>query len=675
MPKPVDPAIADRVAKLRTDLDHHAYRYHVLDDPEISDAEYDRLLAELLQLEADWPDLVTRDSPTQRVGAPPLAAFETAAHSLPMLSLDNGFNEADMIEFDRRLHRLLAVDGPIIYTAEPKMDGLAVELIYTDGNLEAALTRGDGRFGELITANVRTIRSVPLSLRRRVDQPVPPRLEVRGEVFIGLKGFEALNAERIQAGQQPFANPRNAAAGSLRQLDSRITAGRPLEFYCYGTGQMPFDFTGDSHWHLLEWLKGFGLRVNPLVRPQITIHDALDFYSELTDIRHDLPYDIDGMVIKVDRLSIRDRLGATSRSPRWAIAYKFQAVQETTRVSGIDVQVGRTGTLTPVAHLEPVVVGGATVSRATLHNEDEIKRKDVRIGDTVLIRRAGDVIPEVVKVVVQSRTGGEKIFRMPDHCPACGSRAVRIAGESARRCINTACPAQVKEHIKHFAAKRAFDIDGLGDKLVEQLVDKGLISSWPDIFSLQVDDLRGLERMGDKSAANLMAAIQRSREVSLARFLFALGIRHVGEHVARLLAEHYRRLAPIMTADADTLNAIDGVGPVVARSLVEFFNTPQNREAVERLTAGAVKIKPMENTSKGKLAGKVLVLTGTLEGMPRSQAKMRIEAAGGRVAGSVSKRTDFLVAGASPGAKLERARSLGVAVIDGQELAAMLEAD
>lgn len=672
MPKPIDPLIPERVQVLRKTLDYHNYRYYALDDPEISDAAYDRLMAELLALEAAWPDLVTTDSPSQRVGAPPLAAFDSIDHSLPMLSLDNGFCEEDIHEFDRRVRKLLSTDEEILYTAEPKLDGLAVELVYENGRLTAAATRGDGVRGELITANVRTIRSVPLSLRAAEGQPLPTRLEVRGEVFINLAGFHALNAERIRQDQSPFANPRNAAAGSLRQLDSRITAGRPLEIYCYGVGQTQPEFEHDSHWVSLEQLKSLGLRINPLIRPCISIKDALDFYRELVDMRHQLPYDIDGMVIKVDRLSHQDRLGATSRSPRWAIAYKFQAVQETTRITAIEVQVGRTGALTPVARLEPVSVGGVTVSRATLHNEDEIDKKDIRIGDTVLIQRAGDVIPEVVKVVMSARTGGEAPFDMPTTCPVCSSRVVRIEGEAATRCVNSSCPAQVKERIRHFAAKAAFDIDGLGRKLVDQLVAKGLIGSCSDIFYLNRETLCGLDRMGEKSADNLLAAIERSKRVSLPRFLFGLGIRHVGEHAARVLAERFQDLNQVAAADIDTLEAIEAIGPVAARSVVEFFKTKENQEIIYRLMAGGVEILQTAAPLTGRLEDKVFVLTGTLEGCSRSEAKKRIEAAGGRVVNAVSRKTDYLVAGAAPGSKLERARNLEVAVIDKAGLDALL---
>ncbi|MCJ7830824.1 MAG: NAD-dependent DNA ligase LigA, partial [Desulfobacterales bacterium] len=540
-----------RIENLRRELHRHNHRYYILDDPEVSDAAYDRMLQELIVLETTHPELVSPDSPSARVGSSPLTRFETALHSVPMLSLENGFEDGDIIEFDRRVKRQLQTEGEILYTAEPKLDGVAVELVYESGRLALATTRGDGLRGEVITANVRTIRSVPLVLHTGTGRGVPPLLEVRGEVYIGTAEFEKLNRTRLERGDPPFANPRNAAAGSLRQLDSKITAGRPLQIFCYGTGNTA-DFQFDSHGETLQALKELGFRINPEIRPRIDIAQALEHYRELSRRRRQLPYDIDGMVIKVDSLALQRRLGATSRSPRWAIAYKFESVQETTRILDIEVQVGRTGALTPVANLAPVRVGGVLVSRATLHNEDEIRRKDIRVGDTVFIQRAGDVIPEVVMVVSAKRTGAEVPFHMPRTCPVCGSGVVRAQTdtpgklEAATRCINADCPAQVKEHIKHFAAKGAFDIDGMGDKLIDQLVDKGLIASCADIFTLKREDLEKLERMGPKSAANLVQAIEGSKQISLSRFLYALGIRHVGENVARILASRFCTLERLL---------------------------------------------------------------------------------------------------------------------------------
>jgi DNA ligase (NAD+) len=467
MPATIDPEIIANIQELRKTLHHHNYRYYVLDDPEISDSEYDRLMQELIRAEKANPDLASPDSPSARVGAPPLAKFESIVHTLPMLSLDNGFADDDIIEFDKRVKRYLNLQSEIIYTAEPKMDGIAVELVYEDGKLLAASTRGDGVTGELITANLKTIGAVPILMRTDRAYVVPSRLEVRGEVYIGIEAFKNWNAERMDQDLPPFANPRNAAAGSLRQLDSKITASRPLEIFFYGVGVVE-DYVFESHWELLQALKKWGFRINPLIRPRISIKDVLKYHREFSEQRHQLPYDIDGMVVKVDSLSLQQQLGATTRSPRWAIAYKFQAIQETTVLEKIEIQVGRTGVLTPVAHLKPVNVAGVTVSRATLHNEDEIEKKDVRIGDTVLVQRAGDVIPEVVKVILSKRTGAEKKFSMPDRCPVCSAAVARLEGEAATRCINSSCSAQVKERINHFASKGAFDIDGMGDKLVDQ---------------------------------------------------------------------------------------------------------------------------------------------------------------------------------------------------------------
>ena len=663
MQKHVNPAIIKKVEDLRQALHRHNYRYYVLDDPEISDSEYDRIMQKLIELEAAYPDLSSPDSPTLRVGAPPLDKFETVAHSLPMLSLDNGFNDTDIIEFDRRIKKNLLTDDDIIYTAEPKLDGVAVELIYENGRLVTASTRGDGINGENITSNVRTIRSVPMLIENGKDKSIPTLIEVRGEVFIDLEGFRRLNDERLGQNLHPFANPRNAAAGSLRQLDSRITAQRHLEIFFHGVGIVT-DLVLESHWEMMQTLRNLGFRINPLIKPKATIEEVLDYYRELVEKRHQLPYDIDGMVIKVDSLIVQRHLGATSRSPRWAIAYKFKALQETTRVTNIEVQVGRTGALTPVARLVPVIIGGAKVSRATLHNEDEIKRKDVRIGDTVLVQRAGDVIPEVVKVIDLKRTGEEKLFKMPLKCPVCSASVVRAEDEAALRCINTACPAQVKERIKHFASKGAFDIDGLGDKLVEQLVDKGLLFSYADIFRLNEDALANLERMGPKSAANIIAAISKSKQITLNRFLYALGIRHVGEHVAFILANTYESLEKLFRSTMDDLKAFEGIGPVVAESVVNFFKQDENLQAVNDIIAGGVQILWEDNKKEGPMKGKVFVLTGTLENMTRSEAKKVIEEAGGKVGSSVSRNTDYLIAGSSPGSKLKHAKDLGIEIID-----------
>ena len=655
--------IAHKLAKIRKALHHHNYRYYVLDDPEISDAEYDRLMQELIRLEKAHPQLAGADSPTTRVGAPPLASFATIAHSMPMLSLDNAFNDDDILEFDRRVKRSLNTDSEICYTAEPKMDGVAVELVYEGGQLIAASTRGDGLRGELITENVRTIGAVPLLMR--VDSPsrVSSRLEVRGEVFIGLEDFKKLNQERIEQELPPFANPRNAAAGSLRQLDSTITATRPLDIFFYGVGIVA-DIVFTSHWDLLESLKKWGFKINPLIRPQITVAEILQFYRELNEMRHQLNYDIDGMVIKVDSLNLQQRLGATTRSPRWAIAYKFEALQESTLLENIEVQVGRTGVLTPVAHLAPVSIGGVMVSRATLHNEDEIEKKDIRIGDTVLVQRAGDVIPEVVKVILSERGGSEHKFSMPAACPVCGSPVGRTAGEAATRCINASCSAQVKERIKHFASKGAFDIDGLGDKLVDQLVEKKIVSSYADLFKLNTEVLAALDRMGTKSAENLMEAIESSKKIPFARFLYALGIRHVGEHVAVLLAGQFDSLEQLIHCSEEDLTAIEGIGPVVASSIANFFRQTDNLATVHRILTGGLQIIFATPAKTGDLAGKTFVLTGTLATMARRQAKEMIEGHGGKVSGSVSRSTNFVIAGQAPGSKLAKAQQLGIKILD-----------
>jgi DNA ligase (NAD+) len=659
----MDSSIPKHIEELRKALHWHNYRYYALDEPEISDAEYDRMMRELIKLETDYPEFSSPDSPSLRVGAPPLEKFETVEHSLPMLSLENGFNDADIMEFDRRVKKNLDIDGEVVYTAEPKLDGVAVELVYENSRLVTASTRGDGFNGELITPNVRTIRAVPLKLRNVKEKKAPLLLEVRGEVYIGKDAFKRLNSERLQENLPVFANPRNAAAGSLRQLDSKITAKRPLEIFVYGVGRTT-DLGLESHWEVLLALQEYGFKINPHIRPKITIQEVIDCYRELSEMRYLLPYDIDGMVVKVDRFAYQGLLGATSRSPRWAIAYKFKAIQETTRIVNIDVQVGRTGTLTPVAHLDPVKIGGVTVSRATLHNEDEIKRKDIKIGDTVLVQRAGDVIPEVVKVITSKRTGEEKTFNMPHSCPVCNSSVIRSANEAALRCINMSCPAQIKERIKHFASKGAFDI--------EQLVDKKLLCSYADIFRLKEDFLKDLERMGSKSAANIVEAIENSKEIPLNRFIYALGIRHVGEHVAGILARTFKSFEKIRTAEPKELEAIHEIGPVVALSITDFFRQPENQKIVKDMIDGGIRILEISDGKQKMLAGKTFVLTGALDTMTRDEAKKRIEAAGGKVSGSVGRSTDYLVVGASPGSKLKKAEELGVDIIDENKLRGLL---
>ncbi len=682
--KEIDADIVNKVNALRKALHRHNYLYYVLDNPEVSDAEYDRMMQELIALEEAWPELYDPDSPTSRVGAPPLSEFQTIAHSIPMLSLGNAFADSEIIDFDRRTKKILKTEDDILYTVEPKLDGLAVELVYEKSKLIVASTRGDGVNGEVVTANVRTIRSVPLLLHTPTmpspfegegmgggeKRNIPLRLEVRGEVFIGHEAFRSLNEEQLNQKLAPFANPRNAAAGSLRQLDSSITAMRPLEIFFYGVGEFT-DLKLKSHWETLQTLRELGFRINPLIRPEITIKEAVDYYKTLEDKRHLLPYDIDGMVIKVDNLSLQMKLGNTSRSPRWAIAYKFKAMQETTRILNIDVQVGRTGVLTPVAHLQPVSVGGAIVRRATLHNEDEIERKDIRIGDTVLVQRAGDVIPEVVKVIESKRTGVERIFHMPRNCPVCGSIVIRAKGETATRCINATCLAQLKERIKHFSSKGAFDIDGLGDKLVEQLVDNGLLASYADIFYLDAVKVEDMERMGPRSAEKLACAIEKSKKIKFNCFLYALGIRHVGEHVAKILAREFKTLDNLLLATAEQIEVVEGAGFVIAESVINFFKQNTNRRVISRIIDSNVCI--FQTVEKERtLEDKVFVLTGTLEDLTRNQAKEMIEAAGGRVSGSVSRKTDYVVAGSSPGSKLSLAKDLDVEIIDQATLQKML---
>jgi DNA ligase (NAD+) len=663
--------IEKRAAELREALNRHNYLYYVLDAPEVSDAEYDRLMEELVALETAYPELSRPDSPTQRVGAEPLDKFETVPHTVPMLSLENAFSEEEALAFDQRICRFLNMGSALLYTAEPKMDGVAVELVYERGLLTEASTRGDGYHGELITQNIRTISSVPLTLTRTAPMSIPSRLEVRGEVFMPVEAFKRLNQKRLDSGEPPFANPRNAAAGSLRQLDSKITARRPLDLFCYGIGAVS-DRVFTSHWEILEALRGLGLRVNPHILPRTTMDRILVYYRELLDKRHTFTYEMDGVVLKVDDLALQKRLGEKSRSPRWALAYKFPPTQETTRVLGIDVQVGRTGALTPVAHLQPVSVGGVTVSRATLHNEDEIKKKDIRVGDTVLVQRAGDVIPEVVKAMTTKRTGAEKAFQMPELCPVCRSAVLRLEGEAARRCVNASCPAQIKERIKHFASKGAFDIDGLGDKLVGQLVEKGLVSSYADLFHLDRLTLAGLERMAEKSAQNLVDAIEKSKQVPLGRFVYALGIRHVGEHVARVLARRFETLKAWVAATPEELEGVEGIGPQVSQSVRAFLENRKNRENIERMLDAGVTIQEQKETVQAPLSGKTFVLTGALESLTRSEAKARIESLGGNVTSSVSRKTAFVVSGENPGSKLDKAKQLGVTVLHEEEFLDML---
>ncbi|MBI3767165.1 MAG: NAD-dependent DNA ligase LigA [Deltaproteobacteria bacterium] len=664
-------AVRREVERLRREIVHHNQRYYEHDAPEISDAEYDALFRRLQELEAAHPGVRSAESPTERVGAPPAERFTTVRHTLPMLSLANAMNEEEVLEFDRRVRRALRSDGAIAYVAEPKLDGVAVELVYERARLVVGSTRGDGTTGEDVTANLRTIRSVPLALRAaRGAPPIPDRLEVRAEVLLSKAGFQRLNADRAERGEPLFANPRNAAAGSLRQLDSRITAGRPLEIFCHSAGTITgVRFT--SQWEFLATLAAWSLPVSDQNRRCDDVAAALARYQELAAARERLPHEIDGVVLKVDDLALQERLGQVSRSPRWAIAYKFKAQQAETTVLQIVPSVGRLGTVTPIAVLEPVAVGGVTVRNASLHNMDEVTRKDVRVGDTVLLERAGDVIPYVVRVLREHRKGRPRKFRMPEKCPVCGGHVVREEGEAAYRCINAACPAQRKSRIRHFASRNALDIDGLGEKLVDQLVERDLVHDFADLYGLTAEQLAGLERMAEKSAANLIAAIERSKRPALDRFLYALGIRHVGEHLAQVLADRFRDVDAIMSASEEDLLAVHGIGPEVAASVRRFARERQNQKVVARLLAARVAPQaPAPPT--GALAGKTIVLTGALETLTRGEAERRIVAAGGRIGSGVSKQTDYVVAGADPGSKLAKAKKLGTPVLDEAAFLALL---
>jgi DNA ligase (NAD+) len=664
--------LAREVERLRELINRHNYRYHVLDDPEVSDAEYDALMRKLEALEREHPELITPESPTQRVGAAPSEKFPVVVHRRPMLSLSNAMDAAEMREFDNRIKRMLKSDADIEYVAEVKLDGLAVELVYQDGHLIGGSTRGDGVNGEGITPNLRTIKSIPLRLMRPAHGAMPSLLEVRGEVIIPRKAFERLNVEREQAGEPRFANPRNAAAGSLRQLDPAITAARPLGIFCHTPGAIE-GISFSSQWEFLHGIKALGLRVNPLSRVCAGVEGVLEFWNEMTERRHELDYEADGVVAKVNSFALQEQLGEVSRSPRWAVAYKFKAQQAETRIEKIIVSVGRIGSLTPVAQLKPVALAGVTISNASLHNLDEIRRKDVREGDTVLLERAGDVIPYVVHVTKKGHPRAPE-FRMPSHCPVCHGAIVHEEDEVGYFCVNANCPARVRESIRHFASKNSVNIDGLGDKLVGQLVESGLVRELADLYTLDKDKLVGLERMADKSAQNLLDNIEGSRHTTLDRFINGLGIRHVGEHTARQLARRFGTVAELARASEDDLRAVRDIGPEVARSIREFFDEPRNAKAVARLVEYFALKVAAEPEGRGALRDKTFVLTGTLETMSRDEAERKILAAGGRVTSSVSRKTDFVVAGAEPGSKLRKAVELGVKTLDEKQFIAMLGA-
>ncbi|SPD64793.1 DNA ligase, NAD(+)-dependent [Cupriavidus taiwanensis] len=677
-------AAASRVAWLREELDRHNYQYYVLDAPTVPDAEYDALFSELMALELEHPELQTPDSPTQRVGGEPLAAFDSVRHRVPMLSLNNAFADDDVLNFDRRCAQGLGRSAPaageadlfsaadaVEYACELKFDGLAMSLRYEDGRLVQAATRGDGETGEDVTVNVRTIKAIPLKLRGQA----PAVLEVRGEVFMFRRDFDKLNARQAEAGEKTFVNPRNAAAGSLRQLDPRITARRPLSFFAYGLGELQGVERPPTHSAMLDGFAALGL---PVCKDRAVVKGAqglLDFYRDIGKRRDELPYDIDGVVYKVNALAEQERLGFVSRAPRFALAHKFPAQEMTTIVEDIEVQVGRTGAITPVARLRPVFVGGVTVTNATLHNEDEIRRKDVHIGDTVIVRRAGDVIPEVVAVVAERRPADARAFVMPTACPVCGSHIEKLEDEAIARCTGgLICAAQRKQSLLHFAQRRAMDIEGLGDKLVEQLVDQGIVRTPADLYKLGIAKLAALERMADKSAANLVTAIDKSRATTMNRFIFALGIRHVGEATAKDLARHFGKLDALLAADEAALLEVNDVGPVVAQSIANFLAEPHNVEVIEQLRAAGVHWPESEPVAKAPapLSGKTFVLTGTLPTLSREDAKELLEAAGAKVAGSVSKKTDYVVAGAEAGSKLDKAEALGVPVLDEAGMLALL---
>ncbi len=662
-----------RIEKLRDQIRYHNACYYVHDNPEIPDAEYDRMMRELQELEARYPDTITIDSPTQRVGAEPMEGFETVKHELPMLSLNNAFSEEEVLEYDRRIHDRLPGQKQIEYTVEPKLDGLAISLRYEKGVLVRGLTRGDGNEGEDVTSNVRTIESIPLKL---LGKDYPDVLEVRGEIIMPKAGFAALNKRQIEKNEKTFANPRNAAAGSLRQLDPKVTRTRPLEIYCYGVGVIKGKDTMSTHHATLEKLQTWGLRVNPETSVVKGVKACLAYYQAMLDKRARLDYEIDGVVYKVNDLADQHTVGQVARAPRWAVAHKFPAEEELTKLLDIDVQVGRTGKLTPVARLEPVYVGGVTVTNATLHNQDEIDRKGVRIGDTVIVRRAGDVIPEVVGPVLSRRPKKTRAYKMPELCPVCDSDAIRQEGEADLRCTGGLyCSAQRKEAIKHFVSRRAMDIDGLGEKLVDQLIDQGLIDTVADIYSLDKDQLAALERMGDKSAANLVEALEKSKATTLARFLFALGIRGVGETTAQTLATHLMSLEALSRADEETLQAVPDIGPVVAQNIIVFFQQPHNQEVIDKLLKAGVHWPAIEavDESTQSLQGKTFVLTGTLTKMTRNEAKQGLQALGAKVSGSVSAKTDFVVAGDKAGSKLQKAQALGIKIIDEATLESLLE--
>jgi DNA ligase (NAD+) len=667
--------IKQRIAELRETINHHNYRYYVLDSPEISDAEYDELMKELRQLEAEHPELVTPDSPTQRIGAPPVEAFGVVEHPQPLLSLANAFSYEELAAWHKRVSNLLG-GHPFDLVCEPKMDGLAVALTYADGLLATGATRGDGYRGEDITQNLKTIRSIPLSVPREA----PPRFEVRGEVYLPKAGFKKLNEERAKEELPLFANPRNAAAGSVRQLDSSITARRPLDIFIYGLGWAEGKAVPDTHWEIMQWLKSLGFKINPNIALRHSLEEAEKYHQSWVESREKFPYEADGIVVKVNSIALQQELGTVAHEPRWAIAYKFPAVQGTTKLIDIGINVGRTGSLNPYAILEPVRVGGVVISSAALHNEEDIHRKDIRIGDWVVVQRAGEVIPEIVEPIVSRRTGKEKIFSMPTRCPVCGSEVIKPEGEAMHRCTNAACPSQALERIKHFVSRGAMDIDGVGEKLCQALFEAGLIEDAADLYYLTKEKLLGLERMADKSASNVLNSIAESKDRPLARVIFALGITHVGEQYAELLAEEFQSISQVAKASQEELSTISSIGPKIAESIVAFFRQKGNRRIIEKLRKAKVRLEREEVDKVGEglvpslpLAGLEFVLTGKLESFSRSEAEAKIKALGGKAGSDVTKKTSYVVVGADPGSKLAKAEKLGTKTLNEAEFLALLD--
>jgi DNA ligase (NAD+) len=662
-----------QISEIRDEINHHNYRYYVLDDPEVTDQHYDQLMRSLQDLETLYPELIVPDSPTQRVGAEVSPKFDTVEHKVPMLSLDNAFSREEMDSFQQRLQDMLELNHDLEFCVEPKLDGLAVSLIYENGKLIRAATRGDGRKGENITTNARTIKSIPLGLQ---GDSIPALIEVRGEVYMPLDGFSRLNSSQLENGGKVFANPRNAAAGSLRQLDSRITANRPLRFCSYGIGDKVGIELPGSQFEQMQYLRSLGLPISPYIEKVKGIQACESYYQRMQQQRSTLAFEIDGVVYKLDSVEQQLQAGFVSRAPRWAIAWKFPAQEVMTKLLDVEFQVGRTGALTPVARLRPVVVGGVTVSNATLHNMDEVKRKDIRIGDTVIVRRAGDVIPEVVSVVMQDRQESFRIPEMPKQCPICHSEVVQIEGQAASRCTGgLICAAQRKEAIKHFASRKAMDIDGLGDKLIEQMVDLKLLDSVADLYKLQLDQVVGLERMAEKSAKNLLSALENSKKTTLPRFIYALGIREVGEATAEALANHFADLEIIQNSQLEQLIEVGDVGPVVSANIVHFFSQPENQQVIQQLLDAGIHWDRIEvvDTQAATLTGKTYVITGTLENYSRQQAGELLKQRGAKVSSSVSKKTTAVIAGDKPGSKVDKAQQLGVTILDERGFEQLIE--